>query len=189
MGTDRRHRSYCFQCAFACVIGIRFVYMYKNTLETVYNSSCIRTKIHVILRSSAYDAPEYRVGHCKIVLERLPNTRTAVFCPECHHGILSHAWFLIALCTHTLRWHKQDCDRTNKDNTSCHVQWRIDDRRRVVDMLSDQRRYNAEETTPEACQSASSPSDRRWECLWCPAVKHSVEHTLEKVLHCVEPDV
>lgn len=56
-------------------------------------------------------------------------------------------------------------------------------------MLGDQRCYNTKETTPETRQSASSPSDWRWECLWRPAVEHSVEHTLEKVLHCVEANV
>ena len=35
----------------------------------------------------------------------------------------------------------------------------------------------------------SSASNGRWECLGRPSVEDSIEHTLEEVLHRIEPNV
>lgn len=50
-------------------------------------------------------------------------------------------------------------------------------------MLGDQGGHDAEQSAPEPCESTSSTTDGRGECLGCPAVQDGVEHGLEEVLH------
>ena len=56
-------------------------------------------------------------------------------------------------------------------------------------MLRNQRRHNTKQPPPERCNTTRRPPNISRERLGRPSVEYSIKHTLEEILHDVQPDV